>query len=135
VRLSNAEAKAKTKASIGARPSRVYHAQARSRITNGSHFLPGTDGRSLWVRRARDIIATMAADLGGDDRLSAAQMSLVRRCAVLQVELERRELLFAEAGEADDDALDIYARVSKTLRIHLLSLGLQRHARDVSLNE
>ena len=30
----------------------------RSRITNGSAFLPNIDGRSAWIRRAKDLIAS-----------------------------------------------------------------------------
>ena len=67
----------------------------KSRITNGSALLPGVDGRSPWVRRAKDIISEALADLGGVDNTSAAERSLIRRSAVLTVELERLEEKFA----------------------------------------
>src|SRR6516162_10350499 len=88
----------------------------RSRITNGSALLPGVDGRSPWVRRAKDIIAAHLSDLGGEDNTSAAERSIVRRAAVLTVELERLEAKFAVAGEASAEALDTYARVAANLR-------------------
>jgi hypothetical protein len=47
----------------------------KSKITNGSAFLPGIDGRSPWVRRCKDVIADHLVDLGGYDRCSAAERS------------------------------------------------------------
>jgi hypothetical protein len=67
----------------------------RSRITNGSAHLPGVDGRSGWVRRAKDVISAHLSDLGGADNCSAAERSIVRRAATLTVELERLEEKFA----------------------------------------
>ena len=52
-------------------------AAQRSRITNGSALLPGVDGRSAWVRRARDLIREHLADLGGFDNVSAAERSII----------------------------------------------------------
>lgn len=102
----------------------------RSRVSNGSALLPGIDGRSAWVRRARDLIEDHTHDLGGTDRLSAAERSIVRRCAVLTVELERLEQGFA-TDTADATALDLYQRTAGNLRRLLEALGLQRRVRDV----
>jgi hypothetical protein len=77
------------------RPQRGDKQYGRSRITNGNALLPGTDGRSTWVRRAKDIIGEALADLGGIDNTSAAERSIVRRAATLTVELERLEQKFA----------------------------------------
>jgi hypothetical protein len=103
----------------------------KSRITNGSALLPGIDGRSPWVRRCKDIIAAIVADLGGPENCSTAEQSIVRRAAVLTTELERMEAGFAVAGEASPEALDTYARVSANLRRLLEAVGLQRRSRDV----
>jgi hypothetical protein len=54
---------------------------ARSRVTNGNDLLPGIDGRSPTARRYRDIVAAVASDMGGADRLSEASLQLVRRFA------------------------------------------------------
>jgi hypothetical protein len=102
----------------------------RSRITNGSALLPGVDGRSAWVRRAKDVIAAHLSDIPD---ASAAERSIIRRAAVLTVELERLEAAFAVAGEADPEALDLYGRTSGNLRRLLEAVGLQRRARDVTL--
>ena len=105
---------------------------ARSAITNGG-TLPGVDGRSTWARRLRDLIALHVADLGGDDNISEAERAVVRRAAVLIVELERLELSFAEAeGIPDIATLDAYQRASNSMRRLLQSVGLERRAKDVS---
>jgi hypothetical protein len=62
--------------------------QARSRVSNGSVVLPGVDGRSTWVRRLRDLMGLHLSDLGGDDAVSEAERSIVRRVATLTVELD-----------------------------------------------
>lgn len=104
----------------------------RSRVTNGSVVLPGVDGRSTWVRRLRDLIAVHIQDLGGEDAISEAERSLVRRAATMTVELERMEAVFAVRGEADPKDLELYQRTAGNLRRILESLGLQRRARDVT---
>jgi hypothetical protein len=102
----------------------------RSRITNG-RLLTGVDGRSPWVRRCKDIIASHISDLGGEENTSAAERSLIRRAAVMSVELEMLEARFANAGQAESDDLDLYVRASGNLRRLLESVGLQRRAREV----
>ena len=109
-----------------------YPSKQRSRVTNGNALLPGVDGRSAWVRRAKDLIAEHVADLGGLDNTSAAERSLIRRASVLTVELERLEARFAAAREADPNTLDLYARTAGNLRRLLEAVGLKRRPRDVS---
>jgi len=105
---------------------------ARSRLTNGSHVLPGVDGRSTWARRFRDLMQLHLADLGGEDAVSEAERSIVRRAAALMVELERMELKFATDEEAQAADLDLYQRTSNTMRRHLEALGLERRQKDVT---
>jgi hypothetical protein len=107
-------------------------AASRSRISNGSAVLPGVDGRSTWVRRLRDLIASHTTDLGGDDAVSEAERSIIRRAATMTVELERMEGVFAVAGEALPEQIDLYQRTANSLRRLLESVGLERRARDVS---
>lgn len=104
----------------------------RSRITNGSAVLPGVDGRSAWVRRLKDLIGNHLDDLGGADRVSEAERSIVRRAATLTVELERLEARFAEAGQAAPAELDLYQRTAGNLRRLLEAVGLERRARDIT---
>jgi hypothetical protein len=89
------------------------------------------DGRSTWVRRLRDLIGLHLSDLGGDGVVSEAERSLVRRIATLTVELERLEAVFAVAGEATPDQLDLYQRTASALRRLLEAVGIGRRARDV----
>jgi hypothetical protein len=114
------------------RPQPGDERYGKSRITNGSALLPGVDGRNAWVRRAKDIIALHLSDLAGEDKTSAAERSIVRRAAVLTVQLEQLEARFALAnGEASANELDLYARTSSTLRRLLEAVGLQRRAKDI----
>src|SRR5262249_21004693 len=101
----------------------------KSRITNGSALLPGVDGRSPWVRRAKDIIREHLSDIPD---ASVAERSLVRRAAVLTTQLEQMERKFALAGgEASVAELDAYQRGANTLRRLLGAIGLERRAREI----
>lgn len=104
----------------------------RSAVTNGSSVLPGVDGRSTWVRRLRDLIALHVSDLGGEDQITEAERSIVRRAATLTVELERLEAKFAQAGQAEAGELALYTTTSNTLKRLLEAVGLQRRPRDVT---
>jgi hypothetical protein len=99
----------------------------KSRITNGSALLPGVDGRSPWVRRCKDILASHLSD---KPDATAAEQAIIRRAAVLITELERLERQFALAGEADAQTLDLYGRVAGNMRRLLESVGLERRAKD-----
>jgi uncharacterized tellurite resistance protein B-like protein len=70
--------------------------------------------------------------LGGDDAVSEAERSIVRRVATLTVELERLELVFALAGEAKPEQIDLYQRTANSLRRLLESIGIKRVPRDVT---
>ena len=104
----------------------------RSRVTNGSVLLPGIDGRSVWVRRCKDIITSHLSDLGGEENTSEAERSIIRRASVITVELERLEARFAAAGEASAEELDLYQRTAGNLRRLLEAVGLQRRAKQVT---
>jgi hypothetical protein len=71
-------------------------------------------------------------DLGGPDRVSAAERAIVRRAAVLIIELERLEVRFAEEVAPKAADVDLYARGASHLRRLLQALGLERRAKDVS---
>jgi hypothetical protein len=112
---------------------RIARNPQRSRITNGGKLLPGiVDERSAWVRRAKDIIALHISDLGGEDNVSTAERSIVRRASVMTVELERLEAKFALAGEASERDLDLYIRAAGNLRRLLEAIGLRRRPIDIT---
>ena len=103
----------------------------RSKVTNGKTlFLPGfgeIDGRSVTARRFRDHVHALAEQVGG--KPSAAQEMIIRRCAALAVICEQAEAKMV-AGDAIDEAhfLGCAGRLASLLN----TLGLHRHARDVS---
>jgi hypothetical protein len=102
-------------------------AQFRSALTNGRILDHTVDGRSAFMRRLRDLIYTHEADLGGVETLSEGQKAIVRRIAMIEVQLELLEKRFAEAdGAASHRDLETYQRASSTLRRLLESLNLLR---------
>ena len=114
-------------------PESSNRTNGRSAITNGT-LLPGIDGRSAYARRLRDVMAAHLADLGGPDMVSAAEASIIRRAAILTVELEILECNHFAVQETDPIVLEIYARVSSSLRRLLEAVGLQRRAKPVELS-
>jgi hypothetical protein len=114
-------------------PLRQRKHPQRTRVSNGSELLPGVDGRLLWARRAKELLSDfLLGQFGGASNVSEAEHALLRRAVTLIVELERREVGFAQAGAVDDEALAIYQTAVNTLRRTLEALGLQRRPRDVS---
>jgi hypothetical protein len=52
---------------------------------------PLADGRTAWARRWIDLVLLHAADLGGYETLSEAQISICKRAAALECQLEKWE--------------------------------------------
>ena len=104
----------------------------RSKVGNGHKLIAGCDGRGLWSRRLKGLLAEATSDMGGIDNMSAAERHIIRRACVLIVELERLEGKFAQASEVSVDDLDCYGRTAGNMRRLLESVGLQRRARDVT---
>jgi hypothetical protein len=108
---------------------------ARSRVTNGKRlFVEVRDISSPWARRLRDLIALHVSDLGGADNCSEAEKMLVRRAAMLTLQMELLEQRWAEKndGEASEKSLIVYQRCVGSLRRVLRDLGLRRRPRDVT---
>ena len=87
--------------------------------------LSDLDGRTLAARRARDLVAALIADLGGD--LSAAQGELVQRAGLLGAYLEDCEARWLGGDDVD---LSTYLTACDRQRRVLTTLGLERRARD-----
>lgn len=101
-----------------------------TRVGNGTSLHAEGDGRGLWARRFREVVAAHTSDLGlPAEALSEAKRSLIRRIATLEIELEKFEGILARGGEVN---IDIYSRVSGQLRRMLETIGLERVARDVT---
>ncbi len=115
-------------------PETAAKRAGRSRVSNGTKFAEGLDGRTKWGRRYRDLCESYAQDMGGLESLSASQMSLVKRASALTVEIERSEALFAERGDTiapDAAVLRDYQTACNSLRRLLESLGLSRSPKAV----
>jgi hypothetical protein len=130
---SAAKASKAVPAKNGGRRSAYDHKMhARSAVSNGNELLPDlSDGRSVWVRRVRDIVAELVSDF---PEPSAAERMLFRRIATLVTIIEQHEAKFANAGEASGNQLDDYQRAAGNLRRLLESLGhlKGRRAKDVT---
>ena len=75
------------------------------------------------------MLASIATDLGGVDRLSEGQKQIARRCAMLSVECEIMESA-AVAGEPFN--LDAYGQLTDRLGRAFQRLGLKRVMHDVT---
>jgi hypothetical protein len=87
------------------------------------------DGRTAAAKRARQLMETIEADLGGADRLSEGSRQLVQRAAVLGTYIENCEAMWL-AGETVELG-DYLAAINSQRRV-LATIGLERCARDVS---
>ena len=123
--------KTNKKSTVGRYKRDLTLSKLRSAVTNGSELLLGCDHRSARMRRLRDLISAHVADLGGRDLLSQAEFCIVRRCALLTLELELLETRFEMNDGAKSAELETYQRVASSLRRMLELLGLQRRQRDV----
>jgi hypothetical protein len=109
-------------------PHRPQLKDLRSKVTNGTRvFAIGGDGRGAWTRRWKDLNEAHVADLGGQEGLSEAQLSLCRRCAALEVQLEQMEAKMSEGDVTVD--MDLYGRLAGHLRRILETLGIERRAK------
>jgi hypothetical protein len=77
---------------------------------------------------------TASSDIGGAETASEAQISLCRRAATIEVQLEAMEGQLSLGNDAAVD-LDLYNRLAGNLRRILESLGLRRVARTISLRQ
>jgi hypothetical protein len=103
----------------------------KSKVTNGRRvFAIGGDGRGAWTRRWRDLVELHVSDCGGAAAISEAMLSLCRRVAAIEVQLEQMEASMSE-GDLKVD-LDLYNRLAGNLRRMLESIGLQRVSHDVT---
>lgn len=99
--------------------------QGRARLLT----IDALDSRTAACTAARQLIATLSADLGGEDALSAGERQLVMRAALtgaIAADAETRWL----AGQQIE--LGDYLQAVNVQRRVLATLGLQRRARDVS---
>jgi hypothetical protein len=99
-----------------------------SPVTSGKRLFvdPLADGRSAWARRWNDLVLRHAADLGGYETLSEAQISICKRAAAIECQLESLEAKMS-ASEAID--LAVYARLTGVLCRLFELVGIKGQAR------
>jgi hypothetical protein len=114
------------------RPIAARSKLLRSRVSNGSKPLLGADGRSMWIRRYKDLIEDHAACYGGEANLSVPRMSMLRRQAAAIIECEQIEARMAE-GKASDDDIDRHTRITGNIRRNYEAMGMDRVARDTGV--
>jgi hypothetical protein len=102
-----------------------------SAVSSGRRMFVQGDSSSAWSRRYRDIVVGHLSDLGGRSALSEAEISLVKRVSTLELECEQAEGRLSMGQEVD---LDLYQRMTNSLRRTLETLGLERKSRDVTLD-
>ena len=91
--------------------------------------LADLDKRTTAAKRARDLINSVTADLGGVDNLGVGERQVIQRAVLLGVmaeDIESRWLL----GEAVDPV--ILATISNAQRRLLETVGLKRVPRNVT---
>src|SRR5258708_14469448 len=97
---------------------KVLPRNLHSAITNGTVVFANVDHRSAEMRRIKDLLAAYAVDLGGFASLSEGQRAILRRCVMLQVQLEMLEKKWADnGGSAARNELELYQRTELASRI------------------
>jgi hypothetical protein len=79
------------------RPAKGDARFGRTAVGNGTTLLPGVSGRSLWARRAKEVISDIVSDLGGaDDDRCCADISETgaHHDAVATANSSQKELIF-----------------------------------------
>ena len=91
--------------------------------------LADLDGRTLAARTAKALIAELAEDMGGADRLSAGERSLIHRAALAGAMAEDMETAWLSGQPVDVAAYTALVNVQRRL---LTTVGLKRQPRDVT---
>ena len=114
------------------RKKRLTKAKIRSAITRGRFVLADIDHRSAEMRRLRDLLDRLLADLGGD-QVSHAKRVLAGSACMLTLLRELKQADFARKDMVvEDSALDSFMRLANTEGRAYERLGLERQMKDVT---
>lgn len=91
--------------------------------------LDALDGRTAAAKAVRALIAAIEDDLGGAERLSAAEHEIAQRAALAGAVLQDMETQWLSGRPLDVAA---YSTLSNTQSRLLKMLGLERRPRDVT---
>jgi hypothetical protein len=103
----------------------------RSAVTNGKRLHVVAPPDNAWSRRFKDVLAAIIGDLGGPAHLSEGQRQLARRAATISIACEKFE---GDAAAGIPIDLELYGRLTDRLGRALQRLGLERKARDITIN-
>ena len=91
--------------------------------------LADLDGRTNAAKWARSLVADLESDLGGAERLSAAEREIVQRCALASAMLQDMEATWLTGRGVDVAA---YTTLANSQSRMLKMIGLARRPRDVT---
>jgi hypothetical protein len=91
--------------------------------------LDGLDQRTKALQHVRKSIGAIEADLGGTDRLSHAERSLVQRCAILAAMATDQEAAYLTGRPID---IANYCTLVNALRRTFETVGLKRVPREIA---
>jgi len=95
-------------------------------------FLAGMDGRVKLVKELRARLRQLQADLGGEAMLSYAKQSLCKRAIFIEARIEDFEARLAQGSDAE---LGSYIQMTNSLLGLLKTLGLERKAKELNLQD
>jgi len=101
--------------------------QFRSKVGNGTSLLSDVDGRTTVMRRYKEVLSQIVADLGGD--ISEAENIIVRRACTIAVWCEQIE---AAMVNGKDINISEFTTATNALRRLLQDIGLERRARNIT---
>jgi len=101
-------------------------------LSHSNDPLADVDKHSGWMRRLRQLAIDHINDLGGEGLISHAERVLVKRCAMLTLQLEMIELKWMASEDGEATEIEGYQRCVNTLRRTLEALGLQRRAKEIT---
>jgi len=111
---------------------RLQHSIGRksSSVTTGTRMFidQRADGRSAWAKRWNDLVLRHASDLGGYGTLSEAEISICKRAATLETQLEKWE---GEKSTGMPVNIELYGKNAGRLCRLLEMVGIKRLARPV----
>ncbi|HEY7248692.1 MAG TPA: hypothetical protein VH678_32920 [Xanthobacteraceae bacterium] len=87
------------------------------------------DGRTAAARRARDLIAHLVADAGGNDNITEGMRQLITRAAVIAAYVEDIEARWISGGNIK---VEEYLAAANTQKRILEAVGLQRVPRNIT---
>lgn len=91
--------------------------------------LAALDGRTLAAKAIKSLVGALEEDLGGADRLSAAEREIVQRVALASAMLQHMEATWLAGSGIDTGA---YTTLANTQSRLLKLIGLERRPRDVT---